>query len=324
MVRTMALVSRLDTPGSLRDLPDGSPLYDNWHELVSGLINSVAPAARGGDFFNPSAWNFEPDAHSSFPWMGFPRPHLVVENRDDRDAAFRSGEDRDAQHEYLEWHVTKADGKITKVVFVTETPEYWGALGDVDPDRVMDLYHELVRPNATRADVFPDGVYDPRNRWNHQDGIVHYIMGINSLGALIDTSQNSRVRRRARDNYDAVPLRFDRKTVMVTASDARFTLDIGTLTRKKLSVTVHEPVGLYMLAWDDTGWAKPDGTPVDDYWRVARGAPGAALRLEYEVPADEDFVVGDITIGGRPVEYGGQLAEHITVMAGGIAGKREA
>jgi hypothetical protein len=32
--------------------------------------------------------------------------------------------------------------------------------------------------------------------------------------------------------------------------------------------------------------------------------------------------VSDVRIGGRPIRYGGQLAEHITVMAGGVAGRR--
>jgi hypothetical protein len=61
---------------------------------------------------------------------------------------------------------------------------------------------------------------------------------------------------------------------------------------------------------------------VGDYWRIVRGSPGAALRVEYEVPASEGFVVGDISIGGRPIRFGGQLAEHITVMAGGLVGRR--
>jgi hypothetical protein len=94
------------------------------------------------------------------------------------------------------------------------------------------------------------------------------------------------------------------------------------LARKGLSVTAREPIGLYMVAWDDTGFTKPDGSPVGNYWRVVRGVPGQALRLEYEVPASEGFLVGDIRIGGRPIRYGGHLAEHITVMIGGLAGTR--
>ena len=80
-----------------------------------------------------------------YAWTGFPRPHLVVNHRDDREAAFRPGEDRHAQHEYLEWHVTR-DGAvaITKVTFVTETPEYWEALAETEPALLLELYRELV------------------------------------------------------------------------------------------------------------------------------------------------------------------------------------
>ena len=84
-----------------------------------------------------------------------------------------------------------------------------------------------------------------------------------------------------------------------------------------------EPAGIYVIDWDDTGWTKPDGTPVGDYWRVRRGVPGAALRVEYEVPPAEGFTVGDIRIGGRPITAGGQLAEHMVASAHGIAGRRQ-
>jgi hypothetical protein len=121
-----------------------------------------------------------------------------------------------------------------------------------------------------------------------------------------------------------VPLSFDAADEIATASDARFSLDIGAFSRKGLSTTARAPIGLYMTDWDDTGWTKPDGAPVGDYWRIRRGKPGAALRVEYEVPTSEGFVVGDIEIGGRPIEHGGQLAEHIAVMAGGVVGRLRA
>jgi hypothetical protein len=62
---------------------------------------------------------------------------------------------------------------------------------------------------------------------------------------------------------------------------------------------------------------------VDNYWRIVRpaGASGPpALRLVYEVPRSEGFVVGDIRIGGRPIEFGGQIAEHLTVMFHAVVG----
>ena len=104
--------------------------------------------------------------------------------------------------------------------------------------------------------------------------------------------------------------------------DPRVILDIGALARKGLSITLREPIGLYITGYDDTGWTKPDGSPVGNYWQIVRGSPGQILRLEYAVPAGAGFVVGDIHIGGRPIEFGGQIAEHVTCTIGGIAGRR--
>jgi hypothetical protein len=326
----MPFVTRFDTPGSLRDAPNGSALYDTWHRRVAGLLEKRTPGSGSGEFFDPSQSGFRRRHAPTYAWAGFPRPHLVVNHRDDREAAFRAGEDRKAQHEYLEWHVTRENPRstrstITKVTFVTETPEYWHALAETEPEIVLRLYRELVDRRVKRRDLFDaQGRYLPENPWNTRRGIVHYIMSINGISPLINAEQDTPLPDGVHDNYDAMPLRFDKGTgqPLVTAADARFSLDIGVLERQGLSVTVREPVGLYMIDWDDTGWTKPDGSPVGSYWRIVRGKPGAALRLEYEVPEREGFAVGDIRIGGRPVRYGGQLAEHITVMAGGLAGRR--
>jgi hypothetical protein len=37
------------------------------------------------------------------------------------------------------------------------------------------------------------------------------------------------------------------------------------------------------------------------------------------VPAGKGYTVGDIRIGGLPIQYGGQIAENITVKLTGIA-----
>jgi hypothetical protein len=44
------------------------------------------------------------------------------------------------------------------------------------------------------------------------------------------------------------------------------------------------------------------------------------MRLEYKVPSGLGFVVGDLTLGGRKIVWGGQLAEQITVSIAGTAG----
>src|SRR4051794_16699140 len=104
-----------------------------------------------------------------------------------------------------------------------------------------------------------------------------------------------------------MPLTFAGGTPLFTAADSRFSLDIAVLSRQGLSVTVREPLGLYMIEWDDTGFTRPDGKPVGDYWRVER----EGVRVSYEVPASEGFVVGDVSIGGRARPHGGTPAEDI-------------
>jgi hypothetical protein len=263
---------------------------------------------------DPSEVDLDVRERRTKTWTGFPRP-LLVEHRDDRRAAFAAGEDRDVQIEYLEWHVTRTAGTIARVVFVTETPEYWKAVAAADRSVLLGLYQELVDPRVAMADLFPGGgAYDPRNRWNTTDGIVHYIMPINSMRDLLGVSEEVPDAPGARDGYDAVPYR------RTTGADARLSFDNWAMTRRGLSVGTDDPPGLYMIDWDDTGWVKPDGSPVGDYWTVVRGSRRAALRLVYEVPAAEGFAVGDIRIGGRPITTGGQIAEHITVSAHTAAG----
>ena len=332
----MPLLTRFDTPAALRDFPLGSAFYDRWSEKVDELMGrdrfpgsaGPEPAPIGtpvGEFFNPHRHDVNPIAERSLVWMGFPR-ELLIDNRDNRQLAFESGDTRSAterttQVEYLEWRVTREGDRIKKVTFVTETKEYWEVMFAFDRNRVLDLYRTLVDPSITMAQITDSaGRYNMLNEWNTSRGIVHLI-GIspaNTLAAAIGLAQGSvgsPGARHVRDGYEIT-------SFAPTSADPRVGIDIDDLARKGLSVTAAEAVGLYMVAWDDTGWTKPDGSPVGNYWRVVRGHPGAALRLEYEVPAAERFDVSDIKIGGRPIRFGGHLAEHITVTVVGRAGVR--
>ena len=166
------------------------------------------------------------------------------------------------------------------------------------------------------------GAYNKNNAWNTTKGMVHLTVDqlANTLGAALGLARGSAAMGTGgahyRDNYE---LQQDTSQAPTNA-DPRVTMDANTLVRKNLSVTARDPVGLYIAGWDDTGWTKPDGKPVGNYWRIVRGVPGAALRVEYEVPASEGFVVGDIRIGGCLIEFGGQIAEQLTVTIVGIAG----
>jgi hypothetical protein len=320
----MALVTRFDTPASVRDLTAGSPFYDAWSDfLESGLITTAGTGTATGEFYDASEVDVNVLAERSLVWMAFPR-QVLVNHRDDRRAAFVAADGdvafRDPQNEYCEWHVTRnAADKITKVVFITESPEYWQRLWDADPATVVNLYKALVDPAVTEADLRvggPGSAYNKHNRFNTTNGIVHLIQNINTLTAALGLARGSVHTGAARDGYETPP------PGLRTSVDPRVILDIGALARTGLSLTLREPIGLYITGYDDTGWTKPDGSRVGDYWNIVRGSPGQILRLEYQVPASAGFVVGDIRIGGRRIEWGGQIAEHVTCTVGGVAGTR--
>lgn len=320
----MALIARFDTPASVRDLPAGSPFYDDWHAwLASRLTTAAGTGTATGEFYDASEVDVNVLAERSLVWMAFPRQVLVA-HRDDRTATFVDADGdvaaRDPQNEYCEWHVTRnAAGKITKVVFVTESPEYWQRLWDADRATVVNLYKTLVDPAVTEADLRvggPGSGYDKFNPFNTTSGIVHLIQNINTLSAALGLTQGSIDTGSARDGYETPP------PGLRTSVDPRVIFDIGALARTGLSLTLRDPIGLYITGYDDTGWTKPNGSPVGDYWHVVRGAPGQILRLEYRVPSSAGFVVGDIRIGGRRIEWGGQIAEHVTCTVGGVAGTR--
>jgi hypothetical protein len=319
----VALVTQFDTPASVRDAPPGSAFYTQWHNFLAGALTTVngTGTGSGSRFYDASEIDVTPIAQHTLTWMAFPRQVLVA-NRDDRAAAFAAADanpaTRNPQNEYCEWWVKRnAAGRITKVVFVAETPEYWQQLWNFDRALVVTLYRTLLgNPAIVEADLRSGGTGGPYNKFNTfntTQGIVHFIQTINTLGAAVGLARGSVLLGTQRDNYEM-------SSVAATSVDPRVVMDIGALARKSLAITFQEPIGLYIAGYDDTGWTKPNGAPVDNYWRIVRGVPGMILRLEYEVPAGAGFVVGDIRIGGRRIDWGGQLAEHVTCRIGGIAG----
>ncbi|HKA56629.1 MAG TPA: hypothetical protein VKJ47_23540, partial [Candidatus Binatia bacterium] len=58
------------------------------------------------------------------------------------------------QDEYCEWSVTRnAAGKIVRVDFTCENPEYWYTLWRIDPDLVVDLYRQTLSGPFRTPDI---------------------------------------------------------------------------------------------------------------------------------------------------------------------------
>jgi hypothetical protein len=212
-----------------------------------------------------------------------------------------------------------------------------------DPDLLLELYRELVSPEVRYEDlicavdlidysdpanptvVYPKGAYNPYNRWNTTDGIVHLTEPANSLSAEIKLGADATVLRAKGPDSRKVS---DPDALICCAryggpnrsSDPTIGSSVNELAALGFAITLRNPVGLYMDNLDMTGWAGPGGQPVDPTWfRVVRGRPGLIERAVFEVPERAGFRVSDVTIGGVPITVGGQLSEHMTVKLVGLA-----
>src|SRR5688500_20127466 len=123
--------------------------------------------------------------------MAFPR-QVLVDNRDDRRAAFTFSDSlpasRNPQNEYCEWHVTRNKaGKISKVTFVTESPEYWERLWNADRAAVVNIYRTLLNnPGITEDDLEQPGPTHIDYQFNKYNTTVgnHYLISSNHKSAI--------------------------------------------------------------------------------------------------------------------------------------------
>ncbi len=341
----MPLLPLFDPPGNLDDFTDPD-LRRAWSRRIGGFfkrqIDGLTAAGVTPQFYDPTKTETtDPVAEKVIAWTGFPKLVKDAHPGDD-EAAWREAEpsDQDAgprldsQDEYLEWNVVRnGAGKITRVSFTCEGPEYWQFLAERAPQKLLELYRALVNPalrdQVQLGDLMPGGSYDPGNRWNTLHGAIHLIQSNNNLGAEVGIAAQSTVLREKNGQPVEDPdtlTRCGRLGQDGRNSDPRIAIDVQDLARAGFAITLKNPVGLYITRFDSSSWRKPDGSIVGNYWKILRGkdrpAPGkpaAVLHLVYEVPAAEGFVVGDIRIGNRTINFAGQIAEFIQVGLTGLA-----
>ncbi len=320
-------------PAFLEDLnPQQKQAWSDWisqqfDEAQAGntdLFDFDAPRAQ---FFNPRRVELAEDrATLDIAWTGFPR-NVAVTSVGERQRWRRADSSRDVQDEYCEWSVARDPNsrKITRVAFTCEGPEYWSFLANTAPEVALALYREFINPDVQREDLFDeDGTYIPRNKWNSTttNGAMHLIQVNNSLSAEIELAAGSSVVRKiggrllaeARELIDC-----GRYGGRERHSDPHIGERVNSLTRQKADVTLEDPVGLYFNDLLTTGWQTPDGTDPKTFWKYVRGQRGKFVRAVYEVPPEKNYVVGDVTINGRPIEFGAQIADFISIKLTGVA-----
>jgi hypothetical protein len=311
---------RFSPPGHLTDLTRDADLQA-WSDTVSTLLDGHLVA--GGQLFN-AITNPRPNLRPRrIPWLAIPQTvadHRSVEAmRMQVDNPANRRDSGDGQNEYCEWFTKRSapGGDVLQVDLTTELPEYFEFLAQrLSRAELGNVYRQLY-PAATDAQLFTGaGAYDPLNRWNTSEGAMHLIGEINDLEPnALGVIEN------------ALPWRFSAAGRVLDVQDCglgsfhadpTIVANINRMAREGRAITVADPIGVYIIDVDTSGWATPDGSDPRALLTFSRGTPPMHLRVA--APAGASFRLSDVTIGGEPIRFGAQIAERtvvgITMMVG--------
>lgn len=253
------------------------------------------------------------------------------------------------QDEYCEWAVTRnAKNQITRIDFTCENPEYWNTLWQIDPNKVLELYQNILgKPQITLADlslpnvtnpITNQPVYNPLNKWNSgtvsddtKGGAIHLTSTPNTLQTEIGLATTSTVQRfnpptTPSDNTFWPSSQYnDLICVGVFGqrfrnSDPNIGGNVNNFVTSANMVTLANPPGLYIQMPDFSNYKTPDGTDASSFWTIVRGSqtledengnllPGNfILHAVFEVPESKGYTVSDITISNQTIDWASQIA----------------
>jgi hypothetical protein len=326
------ILSKFDPPGFLDDLTDAQK------EAWSKKINNFFERARSGQgydgaceqFYNPTKTETGADAASvDITWTAFPRRMTLISGGSDLQRWKKADSSRQLQDEYCEWNVERdvaASGKITRVTFTCEGPEYWKLLADFAPEIVLSLYQKLLdNPAIKKEELFAGDAYNPENKWNSTttNGAIHLIQGANTLSAEIFLAAQSSVVRIHANGAEATEeqelIGCGSYGLAERHSDPHIGAMVNTLARQKADVTLANPVGIYFGGLNVAGWETPDATDPQTFWKYIRGTNEKPVRAVFEVTKELGYTVGDVKIQGKPINFGAQIADFILMKLTGTA-----
>jgi hypothetical protein len=318
---------KFDPPGFLGDFNEQQKaawsdfLSEQFDQAILGRPDQLEFDGPREQFFNPVKKDHGSDANEvDITWVAFPR-NVEVTSVSDKQRWRRADSSRDLQDEYCEWSVDRdpETDKITRVTFTCEGPEYWSFLANTTPDVALALYRQFVSPDVKEEDLFlANGRYNARNKWNATtvNGAMHLIQPNNTLTAEIELAAGSSVTRVVGGKIltgEEELIRCGQYGGVDRHSDPHIGALVNSLTRQKADVTLANPVGLYFADLSVAGWKTPDDSDPKNYWKYFRGTEDKPVRAVYEVPKERGFVVGDITIQGRTIDFAAQMADFINM-----------
>jgi hypothetical protein len=326
-------LKKFNPPGNLKDLNEEFAQY--WSNYISNQTEKSIkgyPKDRINDdpremYINQTKIDLDTDAvFKDISWIAFPR-NILISTIGEKARWKKADSSRDLQDEYCEWSVERnpANNKITRIEFTCEDVYYWYHLWAQSPKLVTDLYKKHINDTIVQVDLEnPDGSYNPKNKWNSNtmSGAMHMIQINNTIDAAIELAagaSNIRIINGKTLTGEQELIQCGRYGDSQRNSDPHIGAIVNSLTRQKAQVAIADPISLYFDKLITNGWQTPDGTDAAEYWKYTRGEEGRYVRAIYEVPADKNYDVGDITINGKKIEFGSQLTDFISIKLIGVA-----
>jgi hypothetical protein len=245
----------------------------------------------------------------------------------------------------MERHARSGDQQNHRVMFTCENPDYWFTLWQVDPATVLKIYQKTISPNVQLSDLYltdahghpvinpltRQPAYNPINKWNAgpvtnpgvSGGAMHLTSPPNTLGAEVYLAAAATLLRNVSTYDPQSMICCSRYGQPFRNSDPHIGFSANTLTKQGFTISLSDPVGLYIQEPDWSTYATPDKTPASEFWTVTRGnGPNQILHAVFAVPPGKGYTVGDITINGKPIVWGGQIPQtfQIRLMATGFPG----
>jgi hypothetical protein len=267
------------------------------------------------------AFDGVPTDDATVAWIAYPRLAQVSDAEIDAKRF-------ELQDEYVEWRVEKDGGKIIRITFTTEFPDYYASVAQIGADALMsavkdaipgaeptnaELFGANFNPEAAtpeqRAMAFSNGLL--RNPWNNgRKGILVLSHPSNTLPALFGLVSNCAILTSA-EGADAICAKARGSCVPGRNSDPFVCEATQNAVRNRNVLTLKDPAGVQIKRL--RGIWKIGGNQVDinddaqnrGVWKVSRNGHRALLDMSQET----------LTIGDDPIVNGAQIATQLEVGA---------
>jgi hypothetical protein len=344
-------------PANIDDLagrPTRDAFLDDWHGAMNkNFSDEIANLPANSRLFFSESDTPATSGDLPITWNAFPLP-IARDNPGNATARWNAADRLGSinrsttntpvlmphrrQDEYCEWFAYRQTpgGPISRIVFTAEAPEYWIMLAKHDFARVVELYKNHVS-NAVQPDdlklqqdiafsgdlILRKGTYNPYNKWNTTDGVMHLTHFANTLGAEINLAAQATIPRRDINGDRVTDVR--RFACASTFGDPNRSSDPNIGNGVNLtampggggatqSITLANPVALYIDRIAAGAVTDQDGNPLAGWFKIVRGVAGRGLMAVLEPPAGATFGLDKILIANRELSHGGQVAERIQMV----------